>query len=437
MILILMLFLEEGILCKLFNISNATEEICLVVSLFLLIINTVALFVYINQRYQEYDAVVCYMLVFSLIFKVSLLLWDYYGTSIFVLPNSHIDSESFHRSAIYFAQYGVRRVENYSYVVGWIYRFFGIQRITAQYFNVILSFWGIDILERTLRNFDLSDKCIERTLIIASILPNYAIISAILIRECIISFILCVALYYFSFWWATGSFFYFIVAELVSMIACWFHSGAIAATIGMAIAVVVVRRGEDGTHHLQIGFTSIVLSILLFVVFMYLFDALSDSILKRFHGLDIEVIDEYIDDHHFYTEVESPSSAYSAGRGGINGVRGIIINSPIRILFFLWSPMPWNLRGLNDLIAFIGSSMFYGGVMTASLTQIIRRKIDNKLLSPLIVLFIIAFCGALVFAWGVDSAGSALRHREKFFYIFLLLYAVYEENHLISSVESR
>ena len=430
MIAVLLLFFEEGLLCYLFGMNSANDETCVIVSLVLMAINTAALFIYITKRYESYRVEVSYALILSLIFKVSLLLWDYYGTSIFILPNSHIDSEQFHRGAVYFAQYGINRVENYSYVVGLIYRFFGIQRMTAQFFNVILSFIGIDVFERIMHKFDISETGRERALFICALLPNYAIMSSILIRECVISVILCIALYFFSCWWSDGSLIYLLFAEVVSLSACWFHSGAIAVTIGMAIAVVITRKNNEGVRYLSVGITSVLLSVVLFIVFMYLFNVLSDSLLKRFHGLDIDVIDNYINEHNFYTETDGSSSSYAAGTGGISGIAGVIINSPVRILYFLWAPMPWRFRGIQDLIAFIGSSMFYGGTVTAGIYSLLRRSENQRDISRVTVVLVIALCAALVFAWGIDSAGSALRHREKFCFIYLLLFALLSDNHI-------
>lgn len=424
MIFVLLVFLFEGITCRVFGINNATDETCLIVSQILLLINSGVLFAYIVKRYNEYDQIVVFVLLFSLVFKVSLLLWDYYGTSIYTLPNSHRDSESFHRGAVYFARHYTQKVENYSYVIGWIYRFFGVQRITAQYSNIILSFAGIDIFERITNIFKINTEGKRRALIIAALLPNYAIMSAILIRECIISVILCLALYYYALWWENGTLTYMVIAELISLGACWFHSGAIAVTIGMAISLIITRKDIDGDRYLRIGISSIIFSVLLFVVFMFLFDFLSDSLLKRFHGLDLNTIDTYIEEHNFYTETEGMSSSYSAGVGGYTGLRGIIINSPIRILYFLWSPMPWRIRGFGDVLAFLGSSLFYGGVFFYSIWMLFRKSVLANNKSKILAVLIIALCAATVFAWGVDSAGSALRHREKFYYIFLILFAL-------------
>ena len=235
MTIVLLSFLFEGLMCYTFGLNSATDDAGLSVSILLLTINSIILFVYIVRRYRDYDIIVSYVMVISLLLKVALLLWDYYGTSIFILPNSHLDSEGFHNGAILFAKHQSTRVENYSYVIGCLYRLFGVQRITAQFSNVILSFVGIDLLERMLVLLEIDDNARKITLFFAALLPNYLIISAILIRECLISVILCISLYMFVKWWKHGGAFNCIISLIVPLAASYFHSGAIALTIGITI----------------------------------------------------------------------------------------------------------------------------------------------------------------------------------------------------------
>ena len=422
MLAVLASFLFEGIICYVLGLPSASEEILMIASLLFLAINSVVLLLYINNHYRSYAPKVFYAIIGSLIFKIMLLLWDYYATNIFILPNSHIDSEGFHLGAIYYALHRSGRVENYSYVVGWIYRLFGVQRITAQFFNIILSFLGIEVFERVLEILGIEEKAKENALILAGLLPNYAIMSAILIRECIISVILCFSLYSFAMWWKEGKLLYLIFAVVIPLGACWFHSGSIAMSIGISVCAIISKK-DNNSRRISISFGSVILSILFFVGFMYLFDALSSSLLGRFHGLETSVIDTYIDEHNIYTAKESNSSTYTAGLSGLTGWWGILINSPIRIIYFLWVPMPWDIRGMGDIIAFVGSSLFYGGSFFLAIYRMIKK--EQNINQPLLLLvFILAFSGAVVFAWGVDSARSALRHREKFYFIYLLLFAV-------------
>lgn len=434
MFVILSVFIAEGIICNAFGMSNASTDICEIVSLLLMQVNAMLLCWYIVNRYKNYGRMVIFALILSVLLKVFLVLWDYYGTSVFILPNSHLDSEQFHRGGVEFARYFSLKIENYSFVVGAIYYLFGIQRMTAQFFNVILSFLGISVLEKCLCEFDFQQESKEYTMMFAALLPNFLIMSSILIRECLISVILCSSLFFFVKWWKTRLTAFFLLSFLCVLGACYFHSGSIAMAMGISIALVITAYSYNGEYRrLNISIKTIVLSLVMVVVFTFLFDSLSDSLLKRFGGLELENIESYIEGHNIYEsheEEDSGTSTYTAGISGQSGWQGILINSPIRIIYFLWVPMPWDMRGISDLIAFFGSSLFYGGTFFRAIRFWFIKKGYHDYKALFVSVSIIALLAALVFSWGVDSAGSALRHREKFYFIFLFLYClVYERSH--------
>lgn len=423
---IFMTFILEGIACAAIGMPSASIETCNIVSIFLLFINALVMVSYLSRRYKKYDRAVMKAMLLSLLLKVLLILWDYYGVNIFVLPNSHADSESYHWMGINFARYG-RRVENYGYLVGMIYKFFGVQRMTAQYLNVIFSFIGISYLARTLEVLDVEETVKNKTLKFAAFLPNYLIIASVLIRECIISMILSISIYHFAKWWKRNNTTDLIFSMAFSLGACYFHPGAVAVTIGTAIVLILTKPNPDGGRKFNIGIKSVVLSMLFFAVFMFMFDEFSDSIFHKFGGMTIESIDNYIEDHDFYSGEGDDSSKYYAGVEGYSGITGILINSPIRMIYFLWVPMPWDFRGIGDIIGFLGSSLFYGGTAFAGIYQVFKRRGKPGDKTRLIAFLIIALCGAFVFAWGTESAGSALRHREKFYYVYLTLFAALQE----------
>lgn len=426
MIAVFYIFFIEAFICYVAGIPSIDSSTLNTISLILLLINTIVVFIYIVKRYEEYSAIVTYALLLSLFLKAFLIIWDYYGTSIFILPNSHADSESYHYWAQQYALYGAQ-VDNYDLVVGTIYKYFGVQRITAQFFNALLSFAGISVLDRSLDIINVSQKIRDRTLIFAALLPNYLVISSILIRETVISFAISISCYFFLKWWKFDDRGAILLALLLSFSACYFHSGAIAITIGYAVAVVVTKKNEQGGRLLNISISSIILTIVFVIGFMLLFSVFSSTLLKKFGALTTETIDTYIEDHNLYGGAEQDSSKYYAGFSGFSGVLGILINSPIRMIYFLFVPMPWSIRGLKDLLAFLGSSLFYGGTVTVSLLCIGLKREINRFRPELMVFLLIALCSAFVFAWGTESAGTALRHREKFYFIYLVLFAVLNE----------
>lgn len=428
MAIVLVIYFFEGLLCTLIGMPSASPDTCEIVSLVLMLVNSVILVIYVTKRYKIYGKAVVSVLVLSVLLKVFLILWDYYGTSIFVLPNSHSDTEEYHWTGMNYALYGMR-VRNYGLLVGVIYKLFGVQRMTAQYLNVVFSFIGISFFERTMLLLELSRQTREKTMKFAALLPNYLIISAILLRECLISMIVAISLYCFAQWWKKGNSIKLLFAFAISLSACYFHSGAVAVTVGYAVVVILTKTQQSGGRKFDISIKSVLFAVLFFFGFMFLFTRYSDSLFKRFGGMSVEVIDQYIEGHDFYGTRTTPgrNSKYYAGISGYTGLAGILINSPIRTIYFLWVPMPWDIRGLGDIIAFLGSSLFYGGTMFSAIFSLVKRKNISRDKTLLFAIMSIALCGAFVFAWGTESAGSALRHREKFYFAYLLLYGVLKQ----------
>ena len=125
---------------------------------------------------------------------------------------------------------------------------------------------------------------------------------------------------------------------------------------------------------------------------------------------------------------DNGGAAYNAGFAINNTALNLIVNTPIRMLYFVVSPMPWDWRGLQDIIAFFFSSTVFGYAYYSSIVNL-KKKLGTKEKRTLILSFLIfALCSAAVFAWGVSNSGSALRHREKFLFIYIVLIGLCIDN---------
>ena len=108
----------------------------------------------------------------------------------------------------------------------------------------------------------------------------------------------------------------------------------------------------------------------------------------------------------------------------------IIVNSPVRVISFIFAPLPWMWRGVSDIVAFFGSALFYIYVFVLVIKALKAGKGKNKpdnIWGFFIVLVITWLIASLMFGWGVSNTGTALRHREKFTYICVVLFAVAKE----------
>src|SRR5699024_7333529 len=124
------------------------------------------------------------------------------------------------------------------------------------------------------------------------------------------------------------------------------------------------------------------------------------------------------EDVGLYETVASASggSAYLTGLE-VNNMFQLLLYSPIKFIYFIGSPMPWNIGNLNELIAFVLDGVFYvlSLVIFIKNYQLIRQR-------PILVILILSvMTGWFIFGLAISNAGTGLRHRFKFFYIIVII----------------
>lgn len=383
-----------------------------VIAVFIIIISTVSFLMLITKSCnssKEYK-----ILVIAYFIRLTLLFWDIYGRGIYPLPNSGSDSEMYLSSAINGLLYGDwGNGGQYSLFIANVYRVFGIQRILVQYVNLLLSMSTIVCVIKIMQSLDVGERAKQLSFLLICFLPNYVILSVIALRETLIITILTFSIFFFIRWWNKKGKYNIAIAMLLPLLAATYHSGSIAIIIGYFVAFSLYDRRNQ---RFRFNFKSIGLSILCIVGFMVISSLYGDNLFKKFNGVT--------DSAGITNKVETVrgGSGYEVGFNIGNPTLNLIINSPIRIFYFILSPLPWMWRGLSDVIAFVFSSLFYGYTLIIAVQGLKNKKVKKK---ELIILFIImAAASAFVFAWGVSNVGTALRHRDKFLTVYLLLFAV-------------
>ncbi|MCZ2257301.1 hypothetical protein [Sporosarcina sp. G11-34] len=354
------------------------------------------------------------ILFFAYIARLFILYFDIFGRDIFILPNSGYDSEMYNGNAMNFVNGdGSGRGGFYSIILGYIYMMFGEQRIVAQYFNVILSMYSIFIVKKILEQLMLSTKVRVFVLILFSFIPNYLIMSSILLRESIMIFLLTYSFYFFIRWWKNGSSYNLLIAIALPIVTSIFHSGGIAPAVGYVICYIFYDRlNQKYRLNLSTIFSGAFFLLLFFVVNTFF----GDMLFGKFKS-----VDSITDLSKTASTFASGGSSYSIGINA-NSIPSIIIYTPIRVLYFIASPLPWDWRGFNDIFAFVFSGLFYLLSYLFVFRVLIEKNIPQR--SLLIASLIVAVSSVLLFAWGVSNAGTALRHREKFIGIYMVMFAL-------------
>ncbi|MDA3731284.1 phospholipid carrier-dependent glycosyltransferase [Niameybacter massiliensis] len=383
----------------------------------------IASLVFLITIIQEKDNKFVLTMIGSYLFRISLLIFDLYGRNIFVLPNSGLDSELFQRESLCYALNG-GDVSMTAKTFGLFYRYFGEHRIYLQYLNLVLSILTLYIIWLILKKLDLDKKIRHTVFYITAFLPNYAILSVILLRESIIIFLLTCSMYFFVEWWKHHKNSAFILAVLLSLLAAMYHSGGITNAVGYVLIYILYdTRGQK----YQLSFKTFLFSLLFFLGFFYLFNHYGNTFFSY-----VDNVNSLDDITRKVVDAGGGGSGYDyIGGANIDSLGELILYSPIRMFYFIASPLPWMWRGINDMIAFLFSALFYLTSLYMGF-QVLFQRMHSKNKNLIFALILICVIGMALFAWGVSNAGTALRHRDKFLIDYVILFAVSYQEYLNS-----
>ena len=102
----------------------------------------------------------------------------------------------------------------------------------------------------------------------------------------------------------------------------------------------------------------------------------------------------------------------------INSPVEIIYKGPLRSIYLVFAPFPWDVNKLEHLIGMLD------GLLYMYLIYLILINIKVILDDPMLRVFLLLFLAYIfVFGIGVGNFGTGIRHRSKFVVILILLAA--------------
>ena len=286
------------------------------------------------------------LLAISFVIRILFMYWDRYYRHIFTFPNSGLDTGSFDWWARDFIANEMSGYSGYAAVLGWIYKFYYPNPLWGQFINVIVSIIAILVFYKILCMLNIELKYKFYGILLICFLPNYLIMSSILLRESFIMTFLTLAIYFLLKWWYKDSWKYLIISIVYVLAATYLHSG----TIAYAVAIfIVVAFGGNKQRQFKFKSSTLFVSIIAITFFMFIYNNYSDVFFGYMGG--IESVEDVVQKSQTYS---TGGSAYSVSIVDDDSILGLIVNSPIRMFYFLASPLPWDWRGVNDIIAFVG-----------------------------------------------------------------------------------
>lgn len=328
--------------------------------------------------------------------------WQFHITAL----DNQTASEAFH-------------ITNYTVFLTFIYKLTDCSRLIAQYINVMMGMAFLFYLDKTLKLVNAKQGCRKQVLVIATFMPNIIFFAAILLREAWIEMFVMMSVYYFVRWFLKGGKMYELILSFLFVIcATWMHAGCITLAAGFVLCLVIYDKRTQKIHLSRSLIPSLVMVSLFFVVlvlnagmFMDKFGSLgagaSEDMMVDIYTAKVEAGSTYLD----WLNVTSPLLA--------------VVFAPLKMFYFLFSPIPFDWRNLVDAIAFALDSTVYIFLFY----QIAKRKSDSKEKKYLIRFLLIGFFFAtFVFAFGTIASGTAMRHRAKIIAILFVCYGLTRTN---------
>ena len=346
------------------------------------------------------------------------MLWDIFGRHIYSLPHSGADTESFLRRATFISG-DLNAIWESSYeffiqVIAFVFTFTADERLIFQYINVVLGFTSVYLVYLIFKQLNISKRNIILGVAIAAFFPHAIIFSGILLREMLSAFFMIASFYFLIKWYNTNKIIDFSLSIAMVLVSALFHSGVIVFVLTHLFIIVFYNQ-----RHRKIIITRQSLFLFVFttagVIAFLIFFPFQD--LAVFRKLSVHNINEVFEQ----TESARGGSAYLRSLS-INNVFQFIIFGPIFVLYFIMSPLPHYWRGFEDIISF----GLDGVIIFIMIYYFIKniKKVPNHYKNILIFTLVGIIAILITFGVGVQNAGTALRHRNKIFYIILVLFII-------------
>lgn len=348
--------------------------------------------------------------------RVVILFIDLYFPSVAIF-SSGTDTEYFHEVSVMVAngQYPLDQTATvYVPFLSGLYYMIGDQRAYSQFLNIACWVFAAVFLFKSLNYLQIEKKLSFIALLIFTLMPNSIFMSSILLREALIIFFTTVSLYYFLRWIGERNFLHFGWAVILSILAMMFHTGMIGLLLVYLASFVWLERGEMGRK---------ISTPLLYLIF---FGGIAFIV---FQNADV-FLSKFVNDEGGTVEYEifaGGGSVYLASFGGLSGVAALLV-APLKMFYFMFSPLPFDWRGLGDMISFLFDSTVYLFLIGATLYGLLRSEMPVRT-----KIFILLAIGVTVFiySYGTQSAGTAMRHRNKIIPLLLLSFAAANSRQLL------
>lgn len=334
----------------------------------------------------------------------------------FQVPHSGNDTEAFasisegnFRLGSYYD-----RLTGYTDFLTSLYFIVGPIRIIAQQLNVAFGMGTVLVCMKIFKELNFSERQEKIGVAFLALFPHLLAFSAILLRESPIEFCLACSSLFFIRWMKSGGILMLSLSILFVAGAAFFHGGCVFWLCGYVAALAIwrPRRQRNALSVATLG--GVILAAAMVVALFPLMDQRVDAMATALGEGEVAVDGEH--------NADAAGSSYLTWLT-ISNPYLLLLFSPLKMFYFLFSPIPLDWRNGMDVFTFCFDSTFYifaFGKVVFSLKKIVKAEQKNVVRYLMICILAMTF----VFGYGTIAAGTAIRHRCKFFPELLVCMAV-------------
>lgn len=382
--------------------------------LILMMIMTVMMTVII---YRNHDGKTANIIFVGFLLRICATVVGYLGVLPLLGHREGSDSWMFDRIATYNLVHDgfYLKKTNFTDVLTVIYMLTDGSRLFAQFLNVLLSTWILILTSKMLSKLEVPQTTSCNLLKVLAFMPIPLCYSGALMRESWVAFFLALSLYYFVEWFISGSTNKMVLTVLAAFIGSYMHGGSVIILAGFFLAFTSYKPSIQKIH---LSGSTIVAGIFISLV-VIIFLANMDSLGGKFSSMGEEGVEGVMVSGY---DENRANSAYLTWLKVDNPMMGFLF-SPLRMFYFLFSPIPFDWRSTVDVMSFAMDSSVYVYLCWNIFKY--RKNENGKMRMALRKYLVISLLAlTFVFAFGTGNSGTAMRHRSKFTSLFVIAYAV-------------
>lgn len=295
----------------------------------------------------------------------------------------------------------------------------GPNRFVVSYMNAFLTMAAVFFVIKSFEILKIEGKLRTLAVAIMALNPFIIVFCADVYREAIYIFCSSISFYFFIKWAVVRKKVVYITAALLlTLPIVYLHTGYLMITIAYFIVALFNLKGLNFNRAIYKIIAIIVGVFAAFFVFGLIGGGISNANYLSKISLSLEEnLKSFVTISSLQTNT---GSMYLRWMTSITTISQFLIFSVLRVIEFLYSPLPFENYRLQDIASFLIDSTIF---ITATIfifwmlhVQNVRRiKIRHAKPGYYLVLicaiFSILFV-ALPFSWGTIASGTAIRHRQ-------------------------